>query len=344
VKNRKYTLNFTVEIVLAKMEKKMFGNKYDKKGMSLSIVLLVIVVILLIGVCLVYFVLYNISTANTIHIPDSIDSMYVRGNYMNYYINDIFEKSTKDFKPGDSKSKFIESFKNNLNNYKNTQGIYVVNDLFQIENQVNEANVNLDSKEINLNLNIVLFGTDENGVVVKYGYNYLISKNLETGIIKSDVNGNTGLLMKANTEPVVNNVNTVNTINTASDKPTEQNLPGVLEFQDGTSEANIYYNYTGKWYWSFQYNTRPKYIEWRSCELDPKGWGMNLKNQDFIKNLKGKNCDEGLKLLVTRTIDNNEGGHFSNTGLVFYLNGKSSQVDVNSGEIDCSNVMNHLKS
>jgi len=320
--------------------KKIFWEKFDKRAMSISIVLLVIMVIVTIGICLAYFILYTIGTGNTIHISDSIDSIYVRENYLNFYINDIFEKSTQNFKISDGKAKFIENFKNNLNGYKDVNGNYVVSDLGQVEAQVNEGNVNLDNNMISISLNLVLIGVNENGVVVKYGYNYLIQKDFATGVIKSDLTENTGLI------PKKDNMNTAanNAVNPVNVNPTSQNLEGVLEFQDGTSEANIYYNYTNKWYWSFQYNVNPIYITWHSAELDPKSWGMNLKNQDFIKSLRNKNCDEGLKLLISRALKNDEGGMFSNTGIIYNYDGKSSGVDISSEGIDCSNIINHLKS
>lgn len=325
------------------MNNRKINKKWDKQAMALSIVLLVIMVFVIIGVCLIYFVLYVRGVGTTIHIPDKIDSLYTRENYLNFYLTDIFERSSKDFNFGQGKSKFIERFKNNLNDYKNKDGNYVVDDITQIETQINEGNVNLDEGKISLSLNIVLSegGGSEEGVLVEYGYNYLIEKNFISGEIKSVVTGNTGLIISnANQKPVENNINPVN-VNPAN-KPSS----GVFQFLDGVAlETDIYYNYTDKWYWSLQYNVDPKYIKWHSVDSNyHKSSGMNLKNQGFIESLRGKNCDEGLNLLISRAISNDEGGLIKDARVYFYGYSKSGEIELGDVRIDCSNVENHLKS
>jgi hypothetical protein len=321
-----------------------YNYQLDKRAMSISIVLLVIMVFVIIGICLMYFILYVRDTGSTLHIPDKIDSLYTRQNYLDFYLKDIFEKSTKDFNFGNSKGEFIERFKNNLYSYKNKNGNYDVIDLNLIQSQITEENVNLDNDKISLGLNIVLESGDENDVLVKYGYNYLIQKDFETDEIKSFAIGNNALINNMIVKPDENNINPTPVIPTATNPTNSQSL-GVYQFIDGVAlEADIYYNYSNKWYWSFQYNVEPKYIEWRPVDSNyHKSSGMNLKNQAFIETLRGKNCDEGLNLLISRAIKNDEGGLVNNARVYFYSDSKSGEIELLQG-IDCSSVSSHLKS
>ncbi|MBS3079179.1 hypothetical protein J4218_03595 [Candidatus Pacearchaeota archaeon] len=94
----------------------------------------------------------------------------------------------------------------------------------------------------------------------------------------------------------------------------------MLEFQDGTSETNLYYRYTSEWLWSF--NNNPSFVaeDWHNS---PGNYGLNLKNQAFVNGLSGKSCEDGLKDMAMRTIKNEEGGYFSNAALVLNYNKNS---------------------
>ena len=158
--------------------KKYLAEKWDKRAMSISIVLLVIMVFVIIGICLVYFILNERATGATIHIPDRIESLYARENYLNFYLQDIFEKSSKDFRYEEGASSFIEKFKNNLNDYKDKNGSYLIGGLYQVEMQINnESSVELTKDKLMLTLNLILEDKSEEGISVKYSYKKVFEKN-----------------------------------------------------------------------------------------------------------------------------------------------------------------------
>ena len=75
----------------------------------------------------------------------------------------------------------------------------------------------------------------------------------------------------------------------------------VFEFKDGTLAKNIFYRYyNGKWEWS------PYKDSWMTGYRDEP----SKKNQEIIKLLENKNFEQGLELLVERTI-RDKGGFIS---------------------------------
>lgn len=162
---------------MIKMNKKAIGEKWNKRAMSISIVLLVIMVFVIVGVCLFYFIINERQVGSTIHIPDKIDSLYTRENYLNFYLEDIFEKSAKDFKNSDGASGFINKFKSNLNGYKDKAGSYVISDISQVEAQINENSVQFTDNKLILTLNLKLEDKNEEGITVKYSYLKVFEKN-----------------------------------------------------------------------------------------------------------------------------------------------------------------------
>lgn len=79
----------------------------------------------------------------------------------------------------------------------------------------------------------------------------------------------------------------------------------IFEFQDGrTTTKNLFYKFSkGKWYWSKNQNY------WSDNSADAASESQT--NRDFIYDLlKQENYGNGLKLLIDRTLKNDEGGWF----------------------------------
>ncbi|MFA5992399.1 MAG: hypothetical protein WC796_01690 [Candidatus Pacearchaeota archaeon] len=87
----------------------------------------------------------------------------------------------------------------------------------------------------------------------------------------------------------------------------------IFEFRDGTYKSNLFYRYfikdnLGYWQWSLDIN------EWFYCK-DKIIKNVGDKNKEFIMSLVGKNYQEGIGLLISRTFTNDEGALFGNSQL-----------------------------
>ncbi|MFH1889699.1 MAG: transglycosylase SLT domain-containing protein [Nanoarchaeota archaeon] len=85
--------------------------------------------------------------------------------------------------------------------------------------------------------------------------------------------------------------------------------PIVFEFQDGTLRNNLYYKFSGGWYWSS--NAR----DWVKATFT-SGAGQSDRNYEFIKQISGMSLPDGFDLLVQRVLIDEEGGWFSSSALV----------------------------
>jgi len=106
----------------------------------------------------------------------------------------------------------------------------------------------------------------------------------------------------------------------------------VFEFKDGTGYNNLYYRFNGKnWEWSpdggqwMVFSDILSYVE--SSRLAGIRDPVNTESKIFIQKIEDKSYNEGVKLLIDRTLVNNEGGWFLNTGL------STERVDLNSEEV-----------
>lgn len=140
-----------------------------KKAMSISIALLVVLTLVLTSVSLFYFNSKQKTNAETIALSSVIDEVYIRGALVNYYVQDILEKSVEDFYYENGTQVFIDNFLSELGKYKNENGIYIVKDLEQIENQLIEENIDLNSSDVVLSLKIKLIGSREK-ISIEHNY------------------------------------------------------------------------------------------------------------------------------------------------------------------------------
>jgi len=100
----------------------------------------------------------------------------------------------------------------------------------------------------------------------------------------------------------------------------------VFEFEDGTSEKNIFYNCQRNTGWKFYIDytdygggSEPFRVQtWRKVSEAKdfvKYSEYTLKTQNFIFSLNEKDCEKGLQLLADRTKGNSEGG-IANTAFI----------------------------
>ncbi len=154
-------------------------KKMNKKGDTVSIVLLTALTLILVSVTIYYFIVSEKERTNILNIPVGIDSVYTKEAYLNFYLEASFDRASKDFAYSYGKSKFIEKFKAELENYKDENGEYFIAGLDSVRNSVNESNVELTKTLLKLSIPIVIEGNfQDQGLEVKYSYEKVFEKAL----------------------------------------------------------------------------------------------------------------------------------------------------------------------
>lgn len=178
MKNKKITKSNICNFSLFKSIRS-FPRFENKSGMALSIVLLVIFVILIIGVTIGYFVSSEKKLTFTYQMPAEID--YVNNDMLrlDFELQELFDKTTKDLTPGSRNENFIEKYNDNLVNYNPVTISRYKN---QIIKQLNITNIVITSDKISLIMNIVLTNNrTDNGLKVTYDYHKEFVKDISRG-------------------------------------------------------------------------------------------------------------------------------------------------------------------
>ncbi|MEK6830940.1 MAG: hypothetical protein AABX77_02830 [Nanoarchaeota archaeon] len=155
----------------------MVLSKMNKKAISISILLLVISSLILSILSLAYFMTKNNDIKRTISFSNGIDEVYLKEDLLNFYLQDIFDKAVRDLEAildsVDSGQAFINSFKKELNDYKDKNGNYPMKELQQAENQISEENVELTDNKLVLKLHLEIkksYISGEEGGTFTYNY------------------------------------------------------------------------------------------------------------------------------------------------------------------------------
>ena len=153
----------------------------NKRGISIPIVFLVLTTLLLTSIALYQFITENKNRQLTLEVPNNINSIYLKEAYLDYYLEDIFKKSIKDFTYSQGKEVFIENFRGNLNEYKDKDGRYIIPELNIVEREIPNFNVELNENHIVLNVNITIADSysllaeptnNQNKKIISVSYNY----------------------------------------------------------------------------------------------------------------------------------------------------------------------------
>lgn len=155
----------------------MFMMKIQKnmknKRANIPITLLV-----LMSLVLTVYALYSFNTnTNKIstEIKDSrfLDYVYSRENEINFYVNNIVEKAA--LKSSGDRSLFIDNFKKELLKYKKNE-TFAPEELSQVEGQINNENVEINDKEVSVNLSVKIEKKFQDKFIISYLYNKKFSK------------------------------------------------------------------------------------------------------------------------------------------------------------------------
>jgi hypothetical protein len=135
------------------------NKKMNRKGISIPIFLLVILALALIFFTVFTFNAKGKEIDSIFQVSDELDDFYLKEVTINFYIQEIFDKITRDFEHSMGKGIFIENFKKELDKNKNFAGEFP-----EIYSEINENNVELSPGKIILKINFkesVFF--EENG-------------------------------------------------------------------------------------------------------------------------------------------------------------------------------------
>ena len=145
----------------------------NKKAVSFAIFLLVLSSIVLTSTTLTYFYLKNADIEKQIRVSSEIDKVYLKEQLINFYLKDIFDKSSREFN-GD-KQIFINNLKKELESYKDKNNNYPIEELKAIEEQLLIDNIEILGNKLILSLNIVIINEADN-IFITYSYNKKFEK------------------------------------------------------------------------------------------------------------------------------------------------------------------------
>lgn len=159
------------------LKDKFYYFLYKNKKADIAILLLVLMTLVL--VVTVSFVFYKNTSSLGLQIKDSraLDEIYVKENAINFYVNQIMDNSVSNMKDEKTAGKFIDNLKNEMKKYMEGEG-YVVQELSQLDNQLDEKNVEIKDNKIFFNFTIKIEKNFDNKMIVSYLYNKKITKSL----------------------------------------------------------------------------------------------------------------------------------------------------------------------
>lgn len=144
--------------------------KNSKKGMELSIPLLVFFTLLLVASALLIFNWNSKKIEGKIGDYASLDEIYAKENEINFYIRDLMENSASKIEKGKNpRTEFINNFQKELLRYKK-EGVFYVKELEQLENQLDADKIVVDNKKMSFNFKINLEKRFEDRMIVFYSY------------------------------------------------------------------------------------------------------------------------------------------------------------------------------
>ncbi len=141
----------------------------NKKAVSIPILILVLSALVLITTSLFYFNIKARDIEKTVKIHSEIDKIYLKEALLNFYLEEIFDKSIGT----DNKQGFIENFKKELNNYKDKYGNYPIEELKQVENKIVEENIELNEDKLILKFDLELkqyYLSEKQNIIFSYNY------------------------------------------------------------------------------------------------------------------------------------------------------------------------------
>ena len=151
-------------------------NRMNKKG-DIPVTLLVLMALFLTAWATFIFLTHSDSLETKIRDAKQLDRVNVKEMEIDFYIGEIIDNGIKGMNRENSKGEFVSNIKKELLKYKNETG-FIIPELAQVEEQINEENVNLfeNRLEVSLKLNIV---ESLDKVSFLYGYDKKFARELK---------------------------------------------------------------------------------------------------------------------------------------------------------------------
>jgi hypothetical protein len=148
------------------------------KKADVAITLLVLMAVVLAGATLFVFNINQGKIETKIENYAFLNSVYLKENQMDFYINDILDEVIKNFDINEGKDKFIEKFKIELEKYKQKGGNYTIKELKEVNEQADNLIFDSIKKKIILNLDIRIDEKPIQDMNIVYAYKKTFEKDL----------------------------------------------------------------------------------------------------------------------------------------------------------------------
>jgi len=158
-------------------------RKMNKKAGSIPIMILAFCTVALSLLSIGFFLVKQTEMQEIFDISNEIDKVHYEKLILDFYLQDIFNKTSKRFDRSKGKVGFIKAFKKELRVYKDENGLYPVKALARVELRVLENDI-IDyvdiSDEISFKLNFYFVKTGSiNRLLIKYNYDKTFSSRLD---------------------------------------------------------------------------------------------------------------------------------------------------------------------
>ena len=164
-------------------------RKMNKRAASIPIMILAFCTVALSLLSIGFFLVKQTDMQEIFDISNEIDKVHYEKLVLDFYLQDIFDKSSKGFDRNKGKVGFIEAFKRELRIYKDENGKYPVNALAKTELRILENDI-IDYVDISdeisfrLNFDFIQFGKADR-LFIEYNYDKTFSSG--SNLIKFNV-------------------------------------------------------------------------------------------------------------------------------------------------------------
>lgn len=141
--------------------------KMNKKGMEVSVILLVIATLIISSYALFTFYGGRQKVDEKVQIKGILEDLYSQESQINFYLENVIEKISISDKQNPEKE-FLDGFQKGIFSYKGQSG-YAFPELLQVESQLKTENLKIADNKIKIKINII---TSKDGAGVSATYNY----------------------------------------------------------------------------------------------------------------------------------------------------------------------------
>lgn len=146
-----------------------------KQGMSIAITILVIATLVISTLALFTFIIRQDSIKEQIYITGFLENIYSKEEQINFYINDMVDNAVSA--SGKNVELFMQEFKKQLDNYKNKEGKFFVEELSQLESQIREENIEINEDKLLIEFEVTI-QEEEEIFSASYTYEKKFEKNI----------------------------------------------------------------------------------------------------------------------------------------------------------------------